>query len=327
MNKPYVFITRKVPNETLKALSEVAEVSMWTEEEEPVPREKLIEEANRADGLLTMLSDKIDEEIINNSPNLKVVANLAVGFDNINVEAATKKGIIVCNTPDVLSDTTADLTFALLMATARRIVEASQYIKEGKWKNWGPMLLAGADVHHKTIGIIGMGRIGQAVAKRATGFEMEILYHNRSRKVEAEKELGATYCSFDELIEKSDFIVCLAPLTKETRGMFNEAAFTKMKKSAIFVNASRGDVVDEKALYSALQNGEIAAAGLDVFCNEPIGADHPLLSLNNVVAIPHIGSASVETRIIMAELASRNIANALQEKRPEAVVNEVVFNK
>lgn len=327
MKKPYVFITRKLPKETLTALTEVAEVSMWDDEIEPVPRERLLEEASQADGILTMLSDKVDEQLLENAPNLKVVANLAVGFDNINVELATSKGIIVCNTPDVLTDTTADLTFALLMATARRIVEAAEYIKDGKWKNWGPLLLAGADIHHKTIGIIGMGRIGQTVAKRATGFDMNILYHNRTRKEDAEKELGATYKSFDEIIKESDFIVCLAPLTAETRGIFNEEAFKKMKKTAIFVNASRGDVVDEKALFDALTKGEIAAAGLDVFCNEPISADHPLLALSNVVAIPHIGSASVETRVVMARLASRNIKNALENKRPEAIVNEEVLQR
>lgn len=325
MKKPYVFITRKVPEEALQILSKVAEISMWPEEEVTVPRKKLLEEAKRADALYTMLSDQIDEELLNAAPNLKVVANLAVGFDNIDVDYATKKGIMICNTPDVLTDTTADLTFALLMATARRIVECAEYVKRGKWKNWGPLLLAGADIHHKTIGIVGMGRIGQTVAKRATGFEMEILYHNRSRNEVAETELAAKYCSFEELIEKSDFVVCLAPLTRQTKRMFNEAIFKKMKKSAIFVNASRGGLVDEQALYEALKNREIAAAGLDVFCNEPIGADHPLLTLDNVVAIPHIGSASVETRMAMARLASTNIANVLQNKRPEALVNEAVL--
>jgi glyoxylate reductase len=327
MDKPYVFITRKLPEETLKDLYEVAEVSMWHEEEKPVPRERLLEEAKRADGLLTMLSDKVNEDVLKNAPKLKVVANLAVGYDNIDVETATERGIAICNTPDVLSDTTADLTFALLMATARRVVESAQYLKEGKWKNWGPLLLAGTDVHHKTIGIIGMGRIGQAVAKRATGFEMEILYHNRSRNVEAEQELKATYCSLDEILEKSDFLVCLAPLTPETKGMFNEQAFQKMKPSAIFINASRGDVVDEQALFNALTKGEIKAAGLDVFQNEPIGGDHPLLTLTNVVAIPHIGSASVETRMAMAEMAGRNIRNVLLQQQPQAIVNKMVLNK
>lgn len=326
MKKPYIFVTRKIPEEALKVFAEIAEVSMWSDEMIPVPRKKLLEEASRADALYTTLSDKIDEELLNQAPNLKVVANLAVGYDNIEIEAATKKGVAICNTPDVLSDTTADLTFALLLATARRIVESSEYIKAGKWKNWAPLLLAGSDVHHKTIGIIGMGRIGQAVAKRATGFEMEILYHNRSRNQKAEHELGATYCSFTEILNKSDFVVCLAPLTVETKGMFNKEAFKQMKNSAIFINASRGDLVDEAALFNALENKQIKGAGLDVFCNEPISANHPLLSLINVVAIPHIGSASVETRMEMAKLASRNIANVLQNKRPEALVNEAILD-
>ncbi len=325
MTKPYVFITRKLPKDTLLALDGFVDVEMWPYEEEPVPREKLLEEANKADGLLTMLSDRIDEELLNQAPHLKVVANMAVGYDNIDVGAATKRGIAVCNTPDVLSDTTADLTFALLMATARRIVEASQYIRDGHWKNWAPLLLAGTDIHHKTIGIIGMGRIGEAVAKRAAGFDMEILYHNRTRKLEAEKRLGATYVSFQDVIAKSDYIVCLAPLTNETKGMFDAEAFKQMKSTAIFINASRGDVVDEQALYEALDNGAIQAAGLDVFKHEPIGADHPLLTLPNVVAIPHIGSASLETRLEMAKLASRNIRNILQSKGPEAIVNHDVL--
>ncbi|MCE7793031.1 D-glycerate dehydrogenase [Salipaludibacillus sp. CUR1] len=324
MSKPYVYVTRKVPEESLTALQEVAEVEMWPKAEEPVPREVLLEKAKKASGLYTMLSDQIDDELLDNSPHLKVVANLAVGFDNINVEKATEKGISVCNTPDVLTDTTADLAFALLMAAGRRIVEAAEYVKDGKWQNWAPLLLAGTDIHHKTIGIVGMGRIGTAVAKRATGFEMEILYHNRSRKKEAEEELGASYVPFEELIERSDYVVCLAPLTKETKDLFTYDVFNKMKSSAVFVNASRGGVVVEEDLERALKEETIAAAGLDVFRKEPIPADHPLLSLTNVVALPHIGSASAETRHEMAALVSRNIASVLKGDTPEALVNEDV---
>ncbi|MFA9560045.1 2-hydroxyacid dehydrogenase [Evansella sp. AB-rgal1] len=325
MGKPYVYITRNVPKETITSLEEVAEVAMWPHEEEPVPRNILLQEAEKADGLFTMLSDKVDKELMDGAPHLKVIANLAVGFDNIDVQTATDKKIVVCNTPDVLTDTTADLTFALLMATARRIVEASDYVKDGKWKNWGPLLLAGTDIHHKTIGIVGMGRIGAAVAKRATGFDMEILYHNRSRNEKAEKELGATYVSFDELIKRSDFVVCLAPLTKETENLFTWATFTLMKKSAIFINASRGAVVDEVALERALEEKEIGGAGLDVFRVEPISATHPLLRFKNVVALPHIGSSSMETRYAMCELVSRNIANVLLGSKPETSVNPEVL--
>ncbi|WP_420768715.1 2-hydroxyacid dehydrogenase [Parageobacillus thermoglucosidasius] len=322
MTRPYVFITRKLPDHIVAPIKEIAEVAMWPYDDIQVPRDVLMNEAKKADALLTMVSDVVDEEILEAGKSLKVVANMGVGFDNIDIPAATKHGIAVCNTPDVLTDTTADLTFALLLATARRVVEAAQWIKEGKWKSWSPFLLAGADVHHKTIGIVGMGKIGQAVAKRAAGFDMNILYHNRSRNKEAEQRLGATYCPFDELLEAADFVVCLTPLTKETRHMFNSETFRKMKRSAIFINASRGAVVDEQALYAALVNGEIAAAGLDVFEHEPIGASHPLLTLTNVVALPHIGSATKETRTKMMELCCRNIIAVLEGKRPETLVNK-----
>jgi glyoxylate reductase len=322
MEKPYVFITRKLPEELIQPLKDIADVEMWNQEEEPVSYGLLVEKAKKATALLTMLSDKIDENIMKEAPHLKVVANLAVGYDNIDVEAAANRGVAVCNTPDVLSDTTADLTFGLLMATARRLTEAAEYVKKGKWKGWSPYLLAGRDIHHKTIGIVGMGNIGRALAKRATGFEMEILYHNRSRWLEAEKELGAAYCSFDELITRSDYIVCLTPLTSETKHLFNAEAFKKMKKSAIFINASRGAVVDEDALLQALKEGEIAAAGLDVFTKEPIDQHHPLLELPNVVALPHIGSASVETRTAMIQLCIENIRLVLENQNPKTVVNK-----
>jgi glyoxylate reductase len=320
MQKPYVFITRKLPEETLVSLKEIADVGMWPYEEEAVPREVLLKEAQKADGLLTMLSDKIDKELFDNAPSLKVVANLAVGYDNIDIEAAKMKNVRVCNTPDVLTDSTADLAFSLILATARRIVESASYVKEGKWNSWGPLLLAGADVHHKTIGIVGMGRIGEAVARRAKGFDMNILYHNRSRKPEAEKKLGAVYRDFYDLLKESDFVVCLAPLTTETKGMFNREAFQAMKQSAIFINAGRGASVDEEALVDALKNGVIAGAGLDVYVKEPIAADHPLLTMKQVVALPHIGSASVETRKKMSELACRNIAKVIDGKKAETPV-------
>lgn len=320
MQKPYVFITRKLPDETLVELNQVAEVNMWPHEEEVVPRDVLLDEAAKADGLLTMLSDSIDAELLQQASSLKVVANLAVGYDNIDIQTARNLGITVCNTPDVLTDSTADLAFSLILATARRIVEAANYVKEGKWNSWGPLLLAGADVHHKTIGIVGMGRIGEAVARRAKGFDMKILYHNRNRKPEAEVSLDAEYKDFYELLKQSDFVVSLAPLTAETKGMFNSEAFQSMKESAIFINAGRGAAVDESALIEALQNKTIAGAGLDVFENEPIDPKHPLLAMQQVVALPHIGSASVETRMKMAELACRNIADILNGKEPETPV-------
>lgn len=321
MEKPYVYITRKLPDFVFDTLAEHAKVKMWDYEDIPVSPSVLYEEAKHADALFTMLSDKIDKTLIDQAPNLKVIANLAVGYDNIDVEYAEAKGIAVCNTPDVLTETTADLTFALMLATARRVVEAAEMVKMGEWKSWSPYLLAGTDVFGKTIGIVGMGKIGSAVAKRATGFSMEILYHNRNRNHQAEKELGATYVSFDELVEKSDYIVNLTPLTESTRHLFNKETFSKMKNSAIFINAGRGPVANEADLYDALVNGEIAACGLDVFDKEPIGADHPLLTLKNVVALPHIGSASVETRTNMIHLCLHNILAVLSGHKPKTLVH------
>lgn len=322
--KPYIFIARKLPDELIKHLTEEYEVNMWEKEDIPVPSEILKKEAAKADALITMLSERIDEQVLSSAPNLKVVSNMAVGYDNIDVEAASRHGVAVCNTPDVLNDTTADLTFALLMSTARRVVEAAEFIKKGQWKAWTPFLLAGHDIHHKTIGIVGMGKIGETVAKRATGFDMKILYHNRTRKIETEQQLGAVYCSFEELLEKSDFVVCLTPLTPQTKSLFTKEVFQKMKKSAIFINASRGPVVDETALYEALIQKDIAAAGLDVFESEPIDEHHPLLSLPNVVALPHIGSSSIETRTAMIETAVKNIQAILSGQEPVSIVNKDV---
>ncbi|WP_226669433.1 2-hydroxyacid dehydrogenase [Metabacillus litoralis] len=316
MKKPYIFVTRKCSEYQLKPLYDIADVDMWPEEEVPCPRELLIEKAKKADALLTMLSDSIDQEILDLATNLKVVANLAVGFDNIDIKYANEKEIVVCNTPDILTDTTADLTFGLVLSVARRLMEAADYVKNNQWKSWGPLLLAGHDVHHKTIGIVGMGKIGQAVAKRAIGFEMNILYHNRTRNHEAEEMVGASYCSLDQLLKESDFVVCLTPLTNETKQLFNMKSFKIMKKTAIFINASRGAVVNEDDLYQALINKEIAGAGLDVFTQEPIQADHPLVGLHNVVALPHIGSASMETRFSMMHLCASNITAVLTGNKP-----------
>lgn len=317
MAKPKIFITRRLPEDLLEKLKADMEISMWDEELVPVPRERLLEEAKNADGLLTMLSDRIDEDLLNLAPQLKIIANLAVGYDNIDVKACSERGIVVCNTPDVLTETTADLTFALLMATARRLTEAAEFVKNGEWSEWGPFLLAGKDIHHKTVGIVGMGRIGSAVAKRAKGFDMNILYHNRTRKEHAEAE----YVSFETLLASSDYVVCLAPLTQETYQLFDAEAFRQMKNDAIFINVGRGKSVDEDALIEALKAGEIAGAGLDVFSEEPISSDHPLLSLKQVVALPHIGSASTETRSKMIELLCDNLHAVLirGEKAPTAL--------
>ncbi len=323
MAKPTIYVTRKLPKEIISELTKNYQVKMWEEEEQPVPKDVLAEEIKQADAILSMLTDTIDDNLLNMAENLKVIANLAVGFDNIDIEACERRGITVTNTPDVLTDTTADLVFGLLLATARRIPESVDYIKDDRWKTWSPYMMAGSDVHHKTIGIVGMGSIGEAVAKRATGFEMEILYHNRSRKPEAEKNLGATYVSFEELLERSDFVVTMVPLTPETKGIFNRDAFQKMKENAFFINASRGAVVVEDDLVEAIEKGEIQGAGLDVFENEPIHSDHQVLQFDQVVALPHIGSASMETRNQMIELAAKNIDRVLKGEEPITPVTTI----
>lgn len=285
---------------------------MWEQEDIPVPREVLKQEISHADGLLCLLTDQIDDDLLAGAPQLKIIANMAVGYDNIDIEAAKRRQIIVTNTPDVLTETTADLTFALLMATARRLIEAYDYIKEDHWQHWSPFLLAGTDIHHKTLGIVGMGRIGEAVAQRAMGFNMKILYHNRSRKLEVEQKLGATYVTFEQLLKEADFVVCLVPLTEETKYLFDAKAFRLMKSSAIFVNASRGQTVNEADLIEALRTKQIAGAGLDVFAEEPIRSDHPLMHIKEVVCLPHIGSASMETRQRMIELCIDNLVGYFQ---------------
>lgn len=327
MKKPYVFITRKVSDEAINMLKEMFEVGIW-DGDEPVSRERLMLEAEKADGLYVMLTDKIDKELLDKAKNLKVISTLAVGYDNIDIKTATEKGIVVTHTPGVLSNATADLTFGLLMDTARRLSEANRFLRDGEWKSWSPMLMAGQEIYGSTIGIIGMGRIGEAVAKRATGFDMKILYHNRNRKPDVEETLGAEYRSLDDLLKESDFVVLLTPLTNETANLIGERELKLMKSSAIFINASRGATVDEEALYQALKNRTIWAAGLDVLRQEPIPMDHPFLTLDNVVLLPHIGSASIKTRNRMSMLAAEGVKDVLVGKEPQHVVNkEVLKNK
>jgi glyoxylate reductase len=315
MKKPIVFVTRQVANEAIAYVKEIATVDVW-EEDRPCPREILLEKAERADGLLAMLTDRVDEELLSRAKRLKVVANMAVGYDNIDVTAAKKRGIQVTNTPDVLTEATADLTFALLMAAARRITEANRFLLAGQWTSWSPTLLAGQNVFNATLGIVGMGRIGEAVARRAKGFGMSILYCNRHRKPEAEQAVGAQYRELDDLLKQADYVVMLMPLTPDTAKMIGEREFSLMKPTSVFVNVSRGGTVDEEALYKALAEKKIWAAGLDVFQKEPVPLDHPLLTLPNVVALPHIGSATYQTRMEMAKLAAVNIRAVLEGKEP-----------
>ncbi len=320
MSKPRVFVTRIIPDRGLRKVLEQTDATVW-EDELPPPRAVLLEWASQADGLLTLLTDKIDAELMDAAPRLKVVANFAVGFDNFDVPAATQRGILMTNTPGVLTDTTADLAFALLMACARRIVEGRDYAKNGHWRTWGPMLLMGQDIHGATLGIAGIGRIGLAMARRAAGFGMRILYHDAMRSEVAEKELGAIPVSKEELLAQSDFVSLHVPLTPETRHYIDAAALKLMKPNAVLVNTSRGPVVDTMALYAALKAKQIFAAGLDVTDPEPLPADHPLYTLDNALIVPHIASASFETRSKMAEMAADNLLAGLAGKLPPNCLN------
>lgn len=326
MAKWKVFVTRIIPEAGLKLVLENCDAEVW-QEETPPPREVLIEKIRDCEGVLTLLSDKMDAEVMDNAPKLRVISNYAVGYDNIDVPEATKRGIMVTNTPGVLTETTADLAFALILATARRIVEADKYTRMGIWKTWGPMLLLGRDVYGATLGIIGFGRIGQAVARRAKGFNMRILYYDIKRNEEAERELGAEYRDLPSLLKEADIVSIHTPLTKETYHMIGEKELYLMKPTAILVNTARGAVVDQKALYKVLKEKRIFGAGLDVYEKEPIDKDDPLIELDNVVLLPHIGSASVETREKMAIMAAENLLAGLRGERPKHLVNPEVLER
>lgn len=319
--KPVIYITRKLPEEVIAPLKEKFDVRMWESASEAVPREILLKEVAEADALWSVLADSIDREVFDAATKLKVVSNLAVGFNNIDIEAAKEKGVSVTNTPDVLTETTADLAFALILASARRITEAERELRKGNWTSWSVMDYTGMDVGGATLGIIGMGRIGEAAARRAKGFNMNVIYHNRTRKPEAEEEHGFEYADLDTLLEESDIVLIFAPLTPETKNMIGEKELAKMKKTGILINVARGGIVNEVALYNALTDGTIWAAGLDVFEVEPVPLDHPLLTLPNVTVLPHIGSASIRTRYVMMELNRNAITDVLEGRKPK---NKVV---
>lgn len=299
---------------------------MWPEEDTPVPRHVLEKEIRDVEGIYCLLTESIDQDLMDKGENLKVISNMAVGYNNIDIDNATKKGIAVTNTPGVLTETTADLTFALLMATARRIVESELYLREGKWQTWSPMLLTGQDIHGATIGIIGLGRIGEALVRRAKGFNMKVIYHNRTPKPIVEKELGAEYRELDELLKESDYVCVMTPYTPETKNLISFEQFSLMKKNAILINTSRGGIVNENALFEALKSKKIWGAGLDVFEEEPLPVDHPLLTFPNVVVTPHIGSASINTRLKMAQLAAENLVGILNGEEVNYIVNKNDLN-
>jgi glyoxylate reductase len=314
-----VFVTRIIPDGGLNTIKAAFETDVW-EHEKPPTKEELIERAKDCTALVSLLSDSIDREVIEALPNLKVIAQYAVGYNNIDLDAAHERGIVVTNTPGVLTETTADLTWALILAASRRLPEADAYVREGSWQvAWGPRMLLGKDIHGATLGIIGLGRIGSAVARRAKGYSMTILYHSRSETattVQMEAEVGACRTSLETLLKASDIVTLHVPLTPDTQGLIGETELAMMKPGAILINTSRGQVVDESALYKTLTNGHLFAAGLDVFQQEPINMDNPLLGLRNVVVLPHIGSASITTRSEMSAIVAKNLIASLKGEEP-----------
>jgi len=326
MAKPKVYVTRELLERGMKIIREHFDVEVWPEYGPP-PKEEIIRKVRDVDALVTFLSDKIDAEVFDAAPKLKIVAQMAVGYDNIDVAEATKRGIYVTNTPGVLTETTADFAWALLLAVARRVVEADKYVRTGQWKvSWHPSMLLGRDVYGATLGIVGAGRIGRAVARRAKGFNMKIIYYDVvPMPPEDEKELGARLVDLDTLFREADFVSIHVPLTKETYHLVNEDKLKLMKKTAYLINNSRGPVVDEKALYKALKEGWIAGAALDVFEQEPTPMDNPLLKLDNVVVAPHISSASYETRSRMAEMVAENLVAFFEGRQPPNLVNPEVL--
>lgn len=323
MSKPKVYITRQIPEAGLNLIRESCEVRIW-EGDLPVPRDVLLDEIVQIDGLLSLLTEQINDAVISAGQNLRVISNFAVGFDNIDIESANKRKIPVGNTPGVLTETSADFAFSLLMAAARRLSEAEAYVKAGRWQTWSPTLLLGHDIYQATIGIIGLGRIGQAVARRARGFSMRILYHGGSDE-NAARQIGAEEASLERLLRESDFISIHTPLNDETRGLIGREQFALMKHNAVLINTSRGPVVDSDALYTALSSKKIFAAALDVTDPEPLPAEHPLVSLDNCLVVPHLASASFATRNKMAEMAAENLLAGLRGERLPHCVNPEVY--
>ena len=307
-DRPRVFVTRMIPDDGLGPIRAACAADVWTDELPP-PRAELLRRVAGCVGILTLLTDRVDDELLDAAgPGLRVVSNYAVGFDNIDLAACARRGVAVGNTPGALTETTADLAWALILATTRRVAEGDRYVRSGRWRTWGPLLLLGSDVHGSTLGIVGLGRIGQAVARRAAGFGMTVLYHARSRVDETiETTLGASLVALDELLERSDIVTLHVALTPETRHLIDAGALARMKPTSVLINTARGPVVDSLALATALRDGTIAAAGLDVTDPEPISPDDPLLELSNCLVVPHIASASRATRGRMAVMAAANL--------------------
>jgi glyoxylate reductase len=325
MSSLKVYVTRQLFPEAIEILERHADVEVFEGVDDAIPRDLLLSKVGDVDGLLPLLTDNIDAEVMDAGRSLRVISNYAVGFNNIDLESATERGIYVTNTPGILTDTTADAAFALLMAAARRIPEADRHIRARGWIHaWGPRMFIGTDVHGKTLGILGMGRIGSAIARRAKGFDMKVIYNDVYRREDLEEELGIAYKSRGEVIREADFVSLHVPLTPETHHMIGAEELAAMKETAILINTSRGPVVDEEALYEALRDGAIAGAGLDVFEVEPINPGSPLLGLDNIVLTPHLASGSVETRTKMAVMAATNLVRVLQGREPPNLVNPEV---
>ena len=290
-----------------------------------VPRDTFLQAVSDKDAVLCLLTEKVDAETLDVAKNVKIFANMAVGFDNIDVDECTRRGVAASNTPGVLTDTTADFAFTLLMAAARRIRESHEFVHAGKWETWGPLLLMGQDIHHATLGLIGLGRIGAEMARRGQGFSMRMIYNDVVRREDLEEELGLEYADFDTVLKESDFVSLHVPYMPATHHLISTEQLAMMKQSAILINSARGAIVDPQALYTALKSGEIWAAGLDVTEPEPIPMDDPLLTLDNCLIAPHIASASFNTRSDMSELAANNILAALSGNRPPTILNPEVL--
>ena len=319
-------MTSVIPQKGIQLLRKHFLVKVYPKDQ-AIPRKELLKEVQQCDALLCLLTEKIDQEVLNTNPKLKVVSNYAVGYDNIDVKAATAKGIPVCNTPGVLEDAVAEHTFALLLAISKRVVEADQFVRAGKYKRWEPMLLLGTELKGKTIGIIGLGRIGAGVAERARkGMGVKVLYHDIKRNKQFEKEFQAKFVSLPELLKKSDFVSLHVPLLPSTKHLIGKEELALMRKTAYLINTSRGPVIDEKALVEALKKKHIAGAGLDVYENEP-RLTPGLTKLKNVVLTPHTASATIEARTAMSELAAQNIIDVLQGRKAKFTVNPEVYDK
>lgn len=325
---PNIFISTNIPEKGVNMFLGKANFEVWRDDMPP-ERSYFLQKISRADGIIAFPSatTMIDREAIDAAKKLRVISCYSVGYDHIDVEYATEKGIIVTNTPGVLTDATADIAFGLILMAGRRMSEGERLIRSGKWTTWGPRFLLGNQVSGSSLGIVGLGRIGQAVARRAAGFDMKIFYTGRSRKQDLERELGVSFLPFDELISSCDFISLHCPFTPETEGLIGKEELQRMKKSAILINTSRSRVVDTDALYAALREEEIAGAGVDVFDSEPVDPDDPLIQLDNIAMTPHIGSASIKTREAMAVMAAENMMAGLSGQIPPNPVNPEVLEK